>query len=377
LSFVVAFLVVAASDATPMLGHRDFGVRWRRALVPLAERELTRIKLDWTPLRLLAEDLASQPRDLLLEIIIVRSEALAPGRDLFEGHEQSNDVIVLQRCGLLVVRHEHFLSHRASFAKHNSIKNQTKCLLAERLLRFTRRQMKTSLFEPLREQAVARPVPHDQLHVVRAPVEEDEQCSRQWILTEQTLNETNQPVERLPHVDRLAVRENPLRLRGQKHGLPSELQHGAIRKPEAKRPTSRGFARRRLGQLARGNKLDEPSVNRRSNARPPTAKAVFGDALFTTECGDTHAARLEPLHDLSPLLLVSPHAAHTLDHDSLLVHDTAPVDPAHGYSYTKRKARGRTPLRDRLRRFSAVDGPVPGAIHYIPSSPADPLPAPS
>jgi hypothetical protein len=119
---------------------------------------------------------------------------------------------------LLLEIHDFFLAHSSSFAKHYSIKNQTKCLLTDFLFRFTGRKTESTTLELLRKQAVSGAIPRHQLKVVAATIEENKQTVREWVLAQHVLHNGHEAVEAFPHIDRLAVGENPSRRGRQEQG---------------------------------------------------------------------------------------------------------------------------------------------------------------
>jgi len=140
---------------------------------------------------------------------------------------------------LLVECHAFFLSHSPTIAKHYSIQDQSKSALTDFLFRFTRRKTESTLLELLREQTVTRAIPRHQLHVVTATIEKDEQAVGQRIFLQYVLHNGHQPRERLPHVDWLAVSQEPFRRRRQEHRLSLEAQAHAIRERNIEGPTRR------------------------------------------------------------------------------------------------------------------------------------------
>jgi hypothetical protein len=65
------------------------------------------------------------------------------------------------------------------------------------------REPKAALLEPLRPQAEAAAVPVDPLHHRPPPIEEEEDLSRERIAAELPAHGAGEPVELLPHVERL------------------------------------------------------------------------------------------------------------------------------------------------------------------------------
>src|SRR5881409_2939403 len=71
--------------------------------------------------------------------------------------------------------------------------------------------------EPLRPNTPAAAIPIQNPHLRGAPVDEGEQLPVQRVLLQAVARQRVQPVERVPHVHRLAVQEHPDLPFGKKH----------------------------------------------------------------------------------------------------------------------------------------------------------------
>lgn len=187
------------------------------------------------------------------------------------------------------------IAHAPSSAKRYSIEYEPEHAIAQLLTARDPRNRKPPLLEALREQAESRPIPVHELQVVAAAVDEDVQGSRQRILPERVLHQPHESVERLPHVDRVTIGEDPPDRRRPKHGLPAHPQHATVGELDLDRP-ERGES------LRRSRDLDEVALTV-LGCQPllPPLKRRYDDRLALAELPGLQPASAKPIEDL-PLL---------------------------------------------------------------------------
>src|SRR5262245_27808863 len=104
---------------------------------------------------------------------------------------------------------------RVSSAKNNSIENQLERTHADLLLVGVAGNGETSALETLREKRKPGAIPVHELQVVATTIEDHEESTGEWILAQRRLDDPNESIERLAHVDRAPVREDPTGVAGE------------------------------------------------------------------------------------------------------------------------------------------------------------------
>ena len=122
----------------------------------------------------------------------------------------------------------HFYNIPPARAKHNPIEQQTKRALAQLERLRIAGKSESSALEPLREQAESGPIPVDRLQQSPSTVREDVHATGEWIIAEGVLHKGHEPVERLPHIDGVAIGQDPPHVAGEDQGSAFEPQMAPI-----------------------------------------------------------------------------------------------------------------------------------------------------
>jgi hypothetical protein len=145
-----------------------------------------------------------------------------------------------------------------------------------------------------------------------SPIEEHEQSLRQGIFLEDVLHQADQSIKALPHVDRLAVGQDPAPLRGQEHVSAPKQQSGPVGQRHLDLPR---FAN--LGD--RWRNLDEPCESDGPELPLPATKAARDQALSPAELRPAQVAVCKATENLGPLRFRAPNSSIARDLHPLLL----------------------------------------------------------
>ena len=143
------------------------------------------------------------------------------------------------------------------------------------------RQVEPAAFQALVPDPKPGLVPQQQLHPVPPPIAEHEQLTRQRIGAQSLAHQRLQPVERPPHVHRLAVDRHPQP--GRQH------QHPDVSKTDSRRA-------RAVGSKPCGTRRVRPSGQRSSKATPSSSAGRSTARSSAANCPRRPRSRLRLAH---------------------------------------------------------------------------------
>ena len=177
-------------------------------------------------LRLRFEQLTLEPGDLSGQIVARPLQFVAGPLEFAEGLQKRNDLPVANPLRLRVEAHASFLQQSLPRARHNPVEKESKRLFARLKRLVTAGKHGPPALETLREKTEPGTVPVDRLHTyVRRRFAKT--APRQRIFPQRVLNQSRESVEGLPHVDAVAIGQDPPNLRREHHGSALEPLAGA------------------------------------------------------------------------------------------------------------------------------------------------------